>query len=161
MKKHIVACLFALTLFFPSSALAVDAACGDSVPAGVWPNCDPCAGEGATEAVEAVLKKHGNVLDTTVDPTAYDYVEKCLAALEKIFFVNVGLPSLDEILGMLCEATRQYSKQWIDKLNQRISVSGPYGIATGSVGVGDGKNFGGIKVRDTSRQAVEAAKVSL
>lgn len=162
MRKRVLLFSLAIFLLFPSPPLAAGAECGDgNVPKGVWPNCEPCAGGGAKDEVEAILKGHGKILEENLDKDVLSHLENCIAGIRKVFSFDIGLPSIEEILGMVCEVAREYSQEWLGKLDQRVSISGPYGIsASGGIGSGGsgGVSSGGIRVQDTSRQAVEAAK---
>ena len=162
MFKRVLPFFLAIALLFPSPAFAAGAECGDgNVPKGVWPNCEPCAGGGAKDEVDAILKGHGDILEENLDKDILSHLERCIGGIRKIFSINIGLPSIEGILGMACEVARDYTREWTGKLDRRASISGPYGIgASGGIGSGGtgGITSGGIRVQDTSRQTVEAAK---
>lgn len=153
-----MALTFCLLLGSAAPGLALDPACGDgSVPKGVWPNCEPCAGAGAAAGVREKVQRLRDKLDDSVQPEGFDFVKNCIAGLEKIFFADIGLPSLEDLLGALCVATRVATQQAVDKLNQSMNVSYLGGSISSNVGVSGGNSAGGIKVRDTSAQARAAA----
>ena len=64
--------------------------CGDgSVPKGVWPNCDPCAGGGASAGVAEKVNRLREKMDQAVQPQSFDFVKDCLAGIENLFYGNM------------------------------------------------------------------------
>ena len=153
--------LVLLLLAFAMPAFALDPSCGDgSVPKGVWPNCEPCAGAGASAGVAEKVNRLREKMDQAVQPQAFDFVKDCLANLENLFYGNMGIPSLDDLLGALCQVTRYTTQEAVNKLNQSMSVSYLGGSLTANMGAGNNAS-GGIRVQDTSAQARNAAAALL
>lgn len=155
--KNIPALLMFCILICSMPAYALDPACGDgSVPKGVWPNCDPCAGAGASAGVAEKVNRLRDKMDQAVQPQSFDFVKDCLASMENLFYGNMGIPSLEDLLGALCLATRYATQEAVNKLNQSNSVSYLGGSLTANMGAGNSAS-GGIRVQDTSAQARTAA----
>lgn len=155
MKNILGLVLFCVMICSP--AYALDPACGDgSVPKGVWPNCDPCAGSGAAAGTAEKVNRLREKMDQAVQPQSFDFVKDCLASMENLFYGNLGIPSLDDLLGALCLATQYATQEAVNKLNKSSSVSYLGGSLTATMGAGSSAS-GGIKVRDTSAQARAAA----
>jgi hypothetical protein len=157
MTCAILACIF---VAIPDFAKSATPECGDgSVPKGIWPNCEPCDGGGAQKAIKDIVQRQSDIMDKTVQPKSLDFIDNCLAGLGDAYF-NIGLPSLDDLLGALCMVAKSYSQEWVNKLNQDINISLGGGILTAQGGMSSGSS-GGIKVKDTSGAARSAANSKL
>jgi hypothetical protein len=158
--SKVISCI-AVILLFASPAFCEEG-CGDgTVPKGQWPNCEPCAGGGAQQNLKKAVADHAQILDESVQPKAFDFIDDCLAAIQKNYTPSLGLPSLEELLGALCLATRMYTEEAAGRIYSMIDKA-QFSYFGGAVSGGISRGgTGSIKVKDTSSQALNAARANL
>lgn len=116
------------------------------------PDCDPPLCDKISAAAERDANQGAKIYDTYIDSKTADFVDKCFKALNQAFWINIGipLPSLDDLLGALCEIAKYSSEKALQSLNKQLNLS----ILDGAVNIGGGTNTGGgLKVQDTSSAA--------
>lgn len=142
MKKCIAA--------FVVAALVV----GAMPQSGRTQDCDPPLQAEIDAAAERDAEQAAKVYDQYIDPQTLSLLEDCFAAINPALDINLGLPSMNDILGALCMIVKQKTEEYLSKLNKEYNVSALDGLVSvgGSASATGGGS--GVKVHDTSGRAV-------